>query len=367
MKRLPLLLAAIALVGAGCAEPEPVPSVVEAAPEEVRMPLPKEVRGIYWTAQTAGTKRGDELLAYMRETGLNAAVIDLKMDDGELAFVPDDETLRAYAMEQPVIAGLDALTRKLADAGLYRIARIAVMRDSAYASAHAEAALRFPKGSLWRDNTGAAWVDPADPGVAAYALALGREAYARGFDEIQYDYVRFASDGAISSIRYPAYDGTLPKEEVMRAFFKTVGGTLKEEGIPVSFDLFGMTFESVDDFNIGQRLIDAYPHADFVSPMTYPSHYAAGFQGYRNPALYPYEVPTHSFESGKAMLEKELGVPQGESASHIRPWIQDFDIGAIYTAARIEAQIRAARDAGASGWMLWNARNVYERAEYVKE
>ena len=157
------------------------------------------------------------------------------------------------------------------------------------------------------------------------------------------------------------------KAEVMQEFFKAVGGGMKDAGIPVSFDLFGMTFESTSDFNIGQRLLDAYPNADFISPMTYPSHYAPGFDGFRNPALFPYEVPKHSFDSGKAMLEKELGIPQAESAPHIRPWIQDFDIGAVYTAARIEAQLKAARDAGASGFIIWNARNVYEPADYLKK
>ncbi|TAK03903.1 hypothetical protein EPO34_01965 [Patescibacteria group bacterium] len=367
MKRLLLLSAALALAGAGCIRvPEPPPTVADAAPPSIHVPIPDEVRGLYWTAQTAGTKRADELLGYMKGSGINAVVIDLKMDDGELAFAPLDLSLAPYAQEEPAIPDLEALLGRLKDAGIYRIARVAVMRDSAYAAAHPEVAFRYPRGSLWRDNTGAAWVDPADPGVATYALALAREAYARGFDEIQYDYVRFASDGALSAIRYPVYDGKQTKVEVMQGFFKTLGEGLKTDGIPVSFDLFGMTFESVDDFNIGQRLVDAFPYVDFVSPMTYPSHYAVGFQGYKNPALYPYEVPKHSFDSGKAMLEA-LGIPPEAYARKLRPWIQDFDIGATYTAARIEAQIKAARDAGASGWMIWNARNVYEPADYLEE
>lgn len=367
MKRLLLLSAMLALLGTGCARPLPPSTTAKAVAPDIHLPIPEEVRGIYWTAQTAGTKRADELLAYMKETGLNAAVIDLKMDNGELAFMPLNASLAPYAMEEPAVADLEALLGKLKEAGIYRIARIAVMRDSAYALAHPEAALRYPGGAFWRDNTGAAWADPADSGVALYAIALGREAYARGFDELQYDYARFASDGALSAIRYPAYDPAKEtKIEAMQRFFKAVGGGMREAGIPVSFDLFGMTFESTDDYDIGQRLVDAYPYADYVSPMTYPSHYAAGFQGYKNPALFPYEVPKHSFDSGKAMLEKESGIPQDESAPHIRPWIQDFDIGATYTAERIEAQIRAARDAGASGFMIWNARNVYEPAQYVR-
>lgn len=330
------------------------------------VPLPEEVRAIYWTGTTAGSKQGAELLAYMQETGLNAVVIDTKMDDGELSFLPNDQELVPFAMDRPAIQDLEALLTSLREAGIYRIARIPVMRDSAHASVHPERALHNADSALWHDATGAAWMDPASPEVAAYALALAREAYARGFDEVQFDYVRFATDGAIHAIHYPAYDQTTPKEEVMQAFFETVGGTLQKEGIPVSFDLFGMTYETSEDFNIGQRLVDVYPYADFISPMVYPSHYADGFQGFSNPAEHPYEVVVHSLDLGAGFIEATYGVSSFEARRKTRPWLQDFDIGAVYTASLIEAEIKAARDAGASGWILWNARNVYEPAEYVE-
>jgi hypothetical protein len=178
-------------------------------------------------------------------------------------------------------------------------------------------------------------------------------------------YVRFASDGALSSIQYSFYDGSETKAQVMARFFETVGTAMHADKIPVSFDLFGMTFETSDDFGVGQRLVDVYPNADFVSPMVYPSHYASGFQGYANPALYPYEVIAHSLTSGLGIVSSNFGLPDSEITPKFRPWIQDFDIGAVYTSDRIEAEIKAVRDAGASGWMLWNARNVYEPAEYV--
>jgi len=337
--------------------PTPIVPQVEQEPVEtpeppsIHVPLPEEVRGIYWTAQTARTDRADELLSYMQESGLNAVVIDLKMDDGSLAFVE---------------GAFDDVLARLKDVGIYRIARIAVMRDSAYAVEHPDRAMHTRGGGLWRDNTGAAWLDPASPEVAQYAIDLGREAYAAGFDEIQYDYVRFASDGALSAIVYSVFDpATQTKEGVMQTFFKTVGGTMQAEGIPVSFDVFGMTYESSDDFNIGQRLADVFPHADFISPMVYPSHYADGFQGFANPAEHPYAVVTHSLESGLSILQATFGLPEEDLRPRTRPWLQDFDIGAVYTAALIEAQIQAARDAGASGWLLWNARNVYEPANYL--
>jgi hypothetical protein len=309
-------------------------------------PLPDEVRGIYWTAYTAGSNRGQELLKYMQETGLNTAVIDLKMDNGELAFVPHDESLAVYAMN------------------MYRIARIPVMRDGAFARAHPELAMHAIGGGLWQDNIGSFWIDPAGPEVADYAIALGREAYARGFDEVQFDYVRFASDGSINHIVYPVYDGEESKVNVMQSFFKRVGSAMRESGIPISFDLFGMTYWSYDDYNIGQRLVDVFPYSDWTSAMVYPSHYPNGFRGLSNPAEHPYWIVKESMEQG---VDRVAGVYAGserEVRQKFRPWLQDFDIGAVYTSDMIEAQIQAARDAGVSGWILWNARNVYEHANY---
>jgi hypothetical protein len=328
--------------------------------------LPDEVRGLYWTGTTAGGSRGDQLLEYMKEMGINAVVVDTKMDNGQLVFTPNDASLSAYAMPRPAVTDLEALLTKLRDAGLYRIARIPVMRDDTFALAHSQWAMHGVGGGLWQDKIGSLWMDPAAPEVAEYAIALAREVYARGFDEVQFDYVRFASDGSINSIVYPVYDkAAQTKSEVMRMFFDRVGAAMRESGIPVSYDVFGMTFETTSDFNIGQRLIDVYPNADFISPMVYPSHYAPGYNGCINPALCPYEVVYRSLERGVSMVEATYGLPDREVRPKMRPWLQDFDIGAVYTADLIEAQIKATRDAGASGWILWNARNVYEPANYL--
>jgi hypothetical protein len=338
-------------------EPEPV----DQGP--IRVALPKEVRGIYWTAETAGNaKRREELTNYMIDRDLNAVVIDVKMDNGSLGFLPIDKTLKPYAMKSPRIESLRALMDELGEKNIYRIARIAVMRDSTFASVNPDAAVHQSGGGLWRDKTGAAWLDPGAPEVADYAIALGREALATGFDELQYDYARFPSDGVLSVIRYPVSQDA-DKGDVMRAFFDKVG-ILHAEGSAISFDLFGMTFWSSSHFGIGQRLEDAYPNADFVSPMVYPSHYPTGFRGFENPALHPYEIVKQSLDKGAEMLEADHFISPTSSRMKFRPWLQDFDIGAVYTAAHIEAQIKAARDAGASGWILWNARNVYEPAKY---
>lgn len=331
---------------------------------DAHLSTPEEVRGLYWTADSAGNDRGQALLEYMLASGLNTAVIDLKLDNGAIAYNPKDETLIPYVAANPPIKDLDALLKKLGEKKIYRIARLAVMRDSTFAKLHPDQALQIAGGQLWRDKTYTAWADPASPLVADYALALAREAWQAGFDEIQFDYVRFASDGALGSIRYSQYDGKTPKWEVMRAFFDKLAA-LREEKIPISIDVFGMTFWSTSDFNIGQRLEDVMPNADYVSPMVYPSHYPPNFEGIANPALAPYEIVKRSLDKGAEILRTDRFIEESVSRPKFRPWLQDFDIGALYTAARIEAQIKAARDAGASGWILWNARNVYEPANYL--
>ncbi|MEK7451709.1 MAG: putative glycoside hydrolase, partial [Patescibacteria group bacterium] len=173
------------------------------------------------------------------------------------------------------------------------------------------------------------------------------------------DYVRFASDGKIGLIRYPVYDEKESKLLTMKNFFSAVGDPLRAEGIPISFDVFGLICMTNDGLGIGQRLLDVLSTADFVSPMIYPSHFANGFQGLKNPAQYPYEVVKISLDH--AILQSGTSTKK-----QYRPWIQDFDIGAIYTAEKIEAQIKAVRDAGASGFLIWNARNVYEPSQYVE-
>jgi len=340
-------------------------TVVIASSTVPHVPLPAEVRGLYWTVYTAGSQKGKELLDYMTTRGLNTAVVDLKADNGQLGFVPNNPDFQQYALKYPAIGNLDELLDTLRRNHIYRIARIFIMRDGAFGKAHPEFTLQKKSGGTWVDKTGTPWLDPAATPVADYAVALGKEAYARGFDEVEFDYVRFPSDGELEGIVYPVYDGKQSKVEVMQDFFDHVGGAMKEASIPVSFDLFGMTFLRTDDFGIGQRLQDVLPNANFVSPMAYPSHYPKGFEGFANPATHPYDVVKTTLESG-VKLEKLVNpfFPEKQLRQSFRPWIQDFDIGAVYTAPMIEAQIKAARDAGASGWLIWNARNVYEPANY---
>lgn len=330
--------------------------------------MPDEVRGFYWTGWTAGSKRVNELMKYAETSKLNTVVIDLKIEDGTLSFKPKNKNLEKYAPKYPAIRDLDALLESLKEKKIYRIARIFVMQDKLFATLNPEAALRTSDAKLWHDKKGMLWLDPAAPEAADYAAELAHEAYARGFDEVQFDYVRFPTDGKVSAIVYPIFDSaTTTKAKVMKTFFKHLRDALVVDGIPFSYDLYGMTFWHTDDIQIGQRMADAYPDAAAISPMVYPSHYPNNFQGFANPAEHPYEIVKQSLDKGMDILW--IDYPELDSRvsrKKFRPWIQDFDLGAEYDAAKIEAQIKAARDARAGGWLIWNARNVYTPAKYVE-
>jgi hypothetical protein len=241
--------------------------------------------------------------------------------------------------------------------GIYTIARQTVFQDPILAEKKSEWALKNRQGGLWRDNKGLAWVDPNNHDVWAYNVAIAREAIKAGFDEINFDYVRFPSDGATSNIVYANGDKT--REEVMGEFFKYLRTELGREPAWISIDMFGFVMERHDGMSIGQRLEDAVDSIDYICPMMYPSHYPSGHLGLANPAANPREV----FENG---MKKGLPYFEGKRAS-VRPWIQAFNMGAVYDAEKIRAQIDAIEKYSDAGWLMWNAANRYTGAGLKSE
>jgi hypothetical protein len=324
--------------------------------------MPGTVKGIYITASTASSKkRYGELLDLVDRTELNSVVIDIKADGGAPAFAPEDSAIAA-STSTILLPPLEELTAELHRRGIYAIARIPVFEDPWFAE-HSPWGLKTANGNLWTNRKGVRWTDPAAEGVWAYHASLAREAWRRGFDEIQFDYIRFPTDGDVEAIVYPVWDGAEPKRQVIRRFFRYLHEELETKDIPVSVDLFGYTVRlDENDLGIGQHTADALPYVTAVSPMVYPSHYYAGSYGLENPALHPGEIVEKSMEIGRQLMASS-----SPSRGSIRPWLQDFDIGAVYDAAKVRAQIDAAEEGGASGWLLWNARNVYTEEALKRE
>lgn len=346
--------------------------VEPAAPTRSGVATPDFVKGIYITSSTvSSTRRFQELVDLVDKTELNAMVIDIKNGRGDLAFMPKSDKLKPLVEKKPGLGDVSELTARLHEKGIYLIARTFVFQDPILAETRRDLGLKRSDGALWRDRKGVPWTDPSSKEVWQYNVDIAVEAFEAGFDEIQFDYVRFPTDGNLKAIIYPFYDGKTPKFEVMREFYSFLNEELRvKKSIPISVDLFGLVmWQHEYDLGIGQRLDIAANNVDFISPMVYPSHYATGFLGYKNPALYPYEVVYRNLVKGEVLMSKMrdeyfqilLEDPEAQPmpVATIRPWIQDFDIGADYDAAKVKAQMKASVDGKASGWLLWNARNIY--------
>lgn len=340
--------------------PAPVPLATSTV-GATHTPLPSEVRGVYVTASTASSlERYKKLVDQVKAKGINAIVLDLKTESGALAFSPTAAGLKTDAPTHPLIRDLDATVTATHAAGMYLIARIPFFEDPDYAAKHPAVALHRADGRLWQDAKGLAWLDPAAESVWDYNARVAKEAYARGFDEIQFDYIRFATDGATSKIVFPVYN---PKRENMRGtigrLFDYLDEKLRGAGIPISVDVFGFTTWHQTDLGIGQWYADALAHFDYVSAMVYPSHYPAGTLGFKNPAAKPYEIVADSLKKGNEVVAELAGNVPAVRVGSQRPWLQAFNLGAVYTPEMITVQAKAAREAKGSGFLLWNAGNNY--------
>ena len=328
-------------------------------PASRRELLNTEMRGIYLSSWTAGVKRFYDLTDLVARSDLNTVVIDVKDSSGKVGYDSTVPLVAEIGSHERRIGDLDRILAHCRAKGIHTIARIAVFQDPVLARAKPHLGVGSTGGGVWKDRKGLSWVDPASREVWAYNVAIAKEAAARGFDEVQFDYVRFPTDGKLQKMRYPVYRGDVPKHQVIRDFFQYVDGELKQVNVLVSADIFGMTVMTEDDLNIGQRIEDIADFVDYICPMIYPSHFPRGHLGLKNPAEHPYRIIYDSCMRGMKRLE-------GKRAK-LRPWLQDFKLGAAYDTAMVRDQIRAARDARVAGFLIWNARNVYTEAAYLQQ
>ena len=353
-------------------------------PQKPLVNPPAVIKAIYFTAWSAGLEeRVNYLINLAKTTELNAAVIDIKDYSGYALYDINLPEVEKYKAKEIRIAKINNLIKRLHNEGIYVIARIAVFQDPVLAKARPDLAIHSKNtGGLWLDNKKLAWIDPAAKDAWDYNIAIARDAASRGFDEINFDYIRFASDGKLSDMSFPLYNSQTTKHGVLKDFFKYLREQLPD--IKISADLFGLSTVQPDDLGIGQIIEDAYLYFDFVCPMVYPSHYQSGFLNYKNPALYPYEVVKYSMEAALHRLatyniqvttatSTGLSVVSHKLLSKLRPWLQDFDLGADYNAAMVRKQIQAVYDAASTtpelinGWLLWNPSNIYTKDALNKE
>ena len=318
---------------------------------------PNSVRAIYVSSWAAGSVNSrNKIIKMIDETELNAVVVDVKDSTGAVSFRIDDPVLQKINPFENRIPDIDSLIEELHKKDIYVIARIAVFEDPHLAKVRPDLAVkRRSTGATWKDRKGLAWSDPGSKEVWDYNIAVAKGAYRIGFDELNFDYIRFPSDGDMADVMYPSLeDKKIDKPETLRRFFHYLNNSLKKTEVPISADLFGMTTTNTDDLNIGQVLENAIPYFDYIDPMVYPSHYPKGFHDYKNPAEVPYELIKFVMGEGVQRI-----LSASSTVSKLRPWLQDFDLGAAYTAPMVRAQIRAVYDVGLNSWLLWNPSSRY--------
>ncbi len=319
-------------------------------PIELKPMLPK---ALYLSFYGIGsTKLREAALGLIDKTELNAVVVDVKGDRGMIAFktsLPLAE--QAHSNQLTTIHDAKALLDRLHRDNIYAIARIVVFKDDLLATARPDLAVKRASGAIFRDRERLAWADPFDAEVWDYNISIALEAARLGFDEIQFDYVRFPD---APGLKFSRPTDMKSRVAAISGFLAEARRRLTPYNVFLAADIFGYVTWNLDDTHIGQRLEELAPIVDYISPMLYPSCFQFGIPGYRNPVEHPYEIVFLSLQNAR-----ERGIP----SIRFRPWLQAFRDYAFdrreYTGTQIRAQISAAEKFGSDGWMLWNPRNQY--------
>jgi len=372
-------------------------------PRVTHVPLPPAVKAIYMSQCVVGTKDfRQDLVDLVDETELNSIIIDIKDYTGKISFDTNNPKLAQSVSDQCGATDMREFIEYLHSKDIFVIGRITVFQDPFYSLQHPELAVkRASDGGVWKDHKGLSFIDVGARPYWDFVVELTKESYNLGFDELNYDYVRFPSDGNMKDIYFSHSQGK-SKPEALEAFFAYLNEKVKDPalyadyehvGLPkgtpavpvTSADLFGMTTTNTDDLNIGQVLERALPHFDFIAPMVYPSHYPKTWNGFSDPNKYPYEVvytamkggadratatTTTVLFNGAVVLSTTTPVIYAKPVydkKKLRTWIQDFDYGGNYDVAEVKAQIKATYDAGLDSWMIWAPSNRYTRGALLPE
>jgi hypothetical protein len=322
---------------------------------------PKVIKAAYLTYFGFGDRgiRG-RVLDLIERTELNAVVIDVKGDRGWIIYPTRVEQALAVGAQGPgTLREFDAMMADLKARGVYTIARIVTFKDNILGTRRPDLAVMDTRtGKPWIDRENLAWVDPFREEVWNYNIAIAKEAIERGFDEVQFDYVRFPTDGKLHAAKYAKPVSKETRLPTIAAFLERARKELGARGAYVAADLFGYTAFNENDTDIGQRIEELAPHLDYICPMVYPSGYHVGIPGYRNPVQNSYAVVR---ESVRLIRKRAAHTP-----ARVRPWLQDFKDYAfdrrIFGVNEIRDQIRGTDEGGGTGWMLWNPRNDYTKA-----
>jgi len=322
---------------------------------------PHAVRAAYLTYYGVADRTiRQRVFDLVERTELNAVVIDIKGDRGLIPYRTSVQAaLDAGALGPVIIKDFDEQLAAWKARGIYTIARIVAFKDNVRAMTRPDLAVIDTRtGKPWIDRENLAWVDPFREENWDYIIAVAKEAALKGFDEIQFDYVRFPTDGKLAAARYSQPNSPATRLPAIAGFLAKARRELGPTGVFLAADIFGYTAFNTNDTDIGQRIEEISVSLDYICPMVYPSGYHLGIPGVRNPMVNPYEIVKESVRLTRQRSQNP--------AVQVRPWLQDFKDYAfdkrIFGPGEVRAQIRGSDDGGGSGWMLWNPKNDYTGA-----
>lgn len=324
-----------------------------------------EARGIYLTKYSASNDRLDKLIEMTKRTKINTFVIDVKDDKGHMLFkTKAAEEYSPEANNYATVKDIAALMKKLKENNIYTVARIVSFKDPTYIKQHPDRAIIYKdSGKPFTNSDGLIWASAYDRDLWTYNLEVSKEAAEAGFNEIQFDYVRFpASNGGRLDKSLDYRNTTVEsKPQAIQDYLKYAREQLSPLNVYISADIYGLVGSVADDMSLGQYWEAVSNVVDYVCPMMYPSHYANGTYGLSVPDAYPYETIYYSTKDSVAR-NKNIETPAA-----IRPWIQDFTATWVqgyikYSDKQVEAQIKALEENGVKEYLLWNAWNRYSEA-----
>lgn len=328
------------------------------------------VKGIYLTGHSAGGARLADLTKLLNDTELNAMVIDVKDDFGDMTFDLKSDNPLIKENTQNYVSDPAQMMKHMEEHQIYPIARVVVFKDTRLAEARPELSFTHEDGSVWKNGRGESFVNPFSQEVWEYNVEIAKQAAKMGFKEIQFDYVRFPEGFETRSdelkYTYGGYqekglDDIQQRVEAVTDFVKYAKKELEPYGVDVSVDIFGYSATVPEAPGIGQNFSKISENVDVISSMIYPSHWGSYF-GIAKPDLEPYKLVSEYMKVENDVLGKLDTPPQS------RPWLQDFTASYLgagnyreYGPAEIEAQIKALKEAGVNEFLLWDAGNTYTR------
>jgi len=328
------------------------------------------VKGAYTGFNLSKSENVEEILELAEKTELNAVVIDVKADTGKVTYQMDNAKIRELGICISQFSDMKGLLKTLKENGIYTIARVVCFKDNTVDELHPEYMIYKQDGTMYVDNAGDTWMNPYVEDTWSYIVDIAEQAALDGFDEICFDYIRFATNGLASADFGEAAEG-ISREQIITAFTKYACNRLKPLGVFVSASVYGAVVRSAADEKIvGQNYIEMSRYVDYICPMVYPSHYAKEYGGIAVPDAEPYKLIDIEMSGSVKKLDQLKA--QQDTYAECRPWLQAFTATWVrghikYTGSVIRKQIDAAYDNGCTSWFLWNSSGSYPDGCFMEE